>query len=358
MNKKIELENFFLAQTGLKQLSIAGRANVLLYSIFKTLPAGSKILFPAIMCTSPIIVAKLANMQAILADVDPTNGLLTEESVQEALKKHPDLKAILSVNLYGQRPDNENIYALCQDNKIILIEDAALGWNFNSLGKNVDIAVLSFGSKKPVDCNGGGAALTNNQELHNSVEEIIKNIQFTSNEKIQTLSGLYTRLYYLLQEWEESVPTSQINFAHFQDALSELYLKDDSTVNLGNILSSLENYQENVESRFYWAKKYEDYFQNTTLFKNFMHLEKGLGIWRYSVMYTGKNRNKFLKYIRENKLDVSSWYPSLEKLGFGTEDSKLINAQLFSDRVINFWVSDINEEIFSNTIKIIDSFRE
>lgn len=358
MNDENALKEFFTDNYSLAYHTLGGRANVLLYSIFKTLPQGSKIIFPAIMCPSPLIVARMAGMQAILGDVNQANGLMTEETLRESLKKHPETRAVLSVNLFGQRPRNNEFYPLCQKHNILLIEDAAQGWSPRNLGKDVDIAVLSFGSKKTVDCNGGGIVLTNDLSLHDSLCREINKIIYTSNDKIKTLSALYSRFYYLLQDWENTTPNAQKNFIQFQESLSELYLKDESDININCILNSLKDFSHNLESRYYWAKKYEAYFAVHDKFTTFMQLHPKEGPWRYSVLYKGTSREHFLNYMREKEIDISSWYPSLEKLGFGEAQEQFPRSKYFSERVLNFWVSDINEEIFKRTIEVINSFKE
>lgn len=358
MNSNKTLSDFFSDNYNLSHLSLGGRANILLYSIFKTLPMGSTVLFPAIMCPSPIIVAKLAGMKAVLGDVDQENGLMTKNTLIESLKRYPKINAVLSVNLFGQRPKNDEIHPLCQKQNILLIEDAAQGWSPRNLGKDVDVAILSFGSKKTIDCNGGGIALTNNLSLHNSLQEKKAEIKYTDNEKIKTLSALYLRLYYLLQDWENTTPNAQKNFVHFQESLSELYLKDESHVNINCIIDSLKGFSSNIESRYEWAKKYETYFADRDNFDTFMQLHPKEGPWRYSVLYKGNNRDIFLNYMREKNIDISSWYPSLEKLGFGETDVQLPKSKYFGERVVNFWVSDIDENIFKKTIEAINSFKE
>ncbi len=342
----------------LTQSMIAGRANILLYSIFKTLPLGSKIIFPAVMCPSPLFMALYAGMKPVLVDIDSTNGLIDIEKVKKTIVSDPLIKAVLSVNLYGQRPLNEILFPTCQEKSILLIEDAAQWWSPRSLGKNVDICVTSFGGKKIIDCGGGGIALTNDPLLKTLVEAELEKIIFSPIEKIRTLSQHYQSFYYLLQSCEKSMPGFQKKFAQFAYDFKDLYFPDNYCLKLEHILKGLQEYTANLKQRAYWASKYDEYFKTTELFESTKNPNKVEGPWRYSVLYRGKNREHFVEYLRTHKIDVSCWYPSLEMLGFNFSSSDLKNGERFGRDVINFWVEDMTEKKFENIIDTIRKFKE
>ncbi len=75
-----------------------------------------------------------------------------------------DIKAVISVDLYGQCADYERIEAACREYEVPLIEDAAeaIGATYRgrpagSFGK---IATLSFNGNKIITTSGGGALVT------------------------------------------------------------------------------------------------------------------------------------------------------------------------------------------------------
>jgi dTDP-4-amino-4,6-dideoxygalactose transaminase len=353
-----EIQHFFSERFHLNNCVIAGRANVILYSIFKTLPQGAKVVFPAIMCPSPLFVALSCGVIPILCDVDVKTGLISEASLNKCLKHNGAVSAVLSVNLYGQRPNNQQIYGLCKKQNILLIEDACQGWSPNTIGKDVDVVVMSFGSKKPFDSNGGGLGITNDRGLFDKICANIQRIVFTNNDKIKSIGYLYHQMYYMLQNWEKVTKGAQKNFVSFHESLEELYFKDMKGVDPELILASLLNFKENLHFRFVFAKKYEEFFADSSIFECFMKLETGVGPWRYGVLFKGQNRDFFMSTLREKNIDVSSWYPSLDKLGFDNGGLSLENAHQFGEQILNFWVSDISKETFSESLDLIKKFKE
>ena len=353
-----DIQNFFSERFNLNNCVIAGRANVILYSIFKTLPRGAKVVFPAVMCPSPLFVALSCGVIPVLCDVDAKTGLISQTSLIKCLEHNGVVSAVLSVNLYGQRPDNRGIYGVCKKRNILLIEDACQGWSPDEIGKDVDVVVMSFGSKKPFDSNGGGLGVTNNRVLFDKICDNIQRMVFTDNDKIGSLSSLYNQMYYMLQDWEHVTKGAQKNFANYYELLKELYLKDMKGVDPKLILTTLLNFRENFYSRFVVAKHYEKFFADSVLFECFMKLESEVGPWRYGVLFKGRNRYRFMSTLREKNIDISSWYPSLDKLGFDTGGLCLKNANQFGEQILNFWVSDINQEKFSESLDLIKKFKE
>lgn len=353
-----ELKTYLQLEFGQKYSVLAGRANVLLFSIFKSFPVGSKIIFPAMMCPSPLIVAKHAGMQPVLCDVSLHDGLLDAELVMKMVSEDASIKAVLSVNLYGQRPLNEKMHTFLRSKNVLLIEDTAQGWNPDQIGRDVDVTVFSFGSKKTVDCGAGGLLLTNDQKLIDGVKREMSLISYTNKDRMKELSGLYSKLYYLLQEWEEKDPGAQKQFIHFQDLLKDLYFPDPNVFDEALIFEGIKSYKKNFKDRYSWAKRYEETLKGNPLFSLFMKLEPSSGPWRYSFIYNGKDHDQFVDHLRANKVDVSCWYPSLDKLGFNTHGRILKNSLEFGIKVINLWVSEMSEEKFAATINAIENFKE
>jgi dTDP-4-amino-4,6-dideoxygalactose transaminase len=352
------LESYFKKEFNQNFTVVAGRANIVLYSFYKTLPPNSKIVFPAVMCPSPLLVAKYAGMIPVLCDVDAKTGLICAETLKKCLDIHPEVKAVLSVNLFGQRPNNKELSKLCKPKNITLIEDGAQGWSPFTLGQDVNLTVLSFGSKKPLDSNGGGIGITNDKELIDRMYKIGQEIQYTSEEKINSISALYGQMYYMLQSWEKVTPGAQKAFVQFTQPLKELYFKSMEGVSILAILRELENHRSNFAKRHELAQKYHLFFSKQPLFTNFMTFDSEIGPWRYGVLYNGKNRDKLLTNLREHKVDVSSWYPSLENLGFERAGVDLTNSKNFGDSIINLWVSDITDESFDKCLNVIEKFKE
>jgi len=79
------------------------------------------------------------------------------------------IKAVVPVHVFGHPVDMEHLVDVCHEFRIALIEDAAesIGSYYKNrhTGHWGDIAALSFNGNKTITTGGGGAILTNNDEI-------------------------------------------------------------------------------------------------------------------------------------------------------------------------------------------------
>lgn len=105
----------------------------------------------------------------VLIDIDPLTGLLDPAGIERAIT--PKTKALVFVTLHGRVEHLEQLQAICKENQLHFIIDAAqshLGtFNGKSLSAYCDAATLSFYPGKNLGALGeGGAILTNSQEIN------------------------------------------------------------------------------------------------------------------------------------------------------------------------------------------------
>ncbi|MFT7158410.1 MAG: dTDP-4-amino-4,6-dideoxygalactose transaminase, partial [Parvicella sp.] len=99
-------------------------------------------------------------------NIDPE---LLEEVILDRIAKGKKPKAVIMVHLYGMPAQIERIENICKKYEVALIEDAAeaLGSTINErkAGSFGDLSILSFNGNKIITTSGGGALLSNNEEL-------------------------------------------------------------------------------------------------------------------------------------------------------------------------------------------------
>jgi UDP-4-amino-4,6-dideoxy-N-acetyl-beta-L-altrosamine transaminase len=113
-------------------------------------------------------------------DIEPFSRNISLPALQqkfvEALEKNALPKALILVHFAGLSCDMQAIHRLCNQHKVILIEDAAhaLGGSYqsNKIGscQYSDMAVLSFHPVKSITTAEGGAVLTNNPDYHHKLQ--------------------------------------------------------------------------------------------------------------------------------------------------------------------------------------------
>jgi dTDP-4-amino-4,6-dideoxygalactose transaminase len=345
MSNKQYISTLFKQQCGTENIIFAGRANTLLYAFFKTLPKNSTVIFPAIMCPSPLFVASYAGINCYLCDIDKETGLLDLSAVERSIQQSNNkVSAVLSVNLYGIRPNNKKLHRFCQDNDIFLIEDAAQGWDFNSLHKDVDLSVLSFGAKKNIDIGGGGVLLAKNDALYARISHEYEQIETTEQDTIKTLSAYYAQLYYLLQDMEKNLAGSQKVFHHFADIFKPLYFPNKNNIDIDELKLQLSTLDEKLATRNYWVKEYKQLFNQFPQLTPIISNDFQGSCWRYSVLFDSQQRDTLAEYLRRQEIDVSCWYTSLAKLGFNNAYLTSNHNEEFGDSIMNFWIDDMSHE--------------
>ena len=107
------------------------------------------------------------NAKPIFVDSDESwniSPILLKQAIQEAPKKP---KALIVTHLYGQVCKLDEISAICKEEGIYLIEDAAesLGASYHGQqsGTFGDMAVYSFNGNKILTTSGGGMLVSHNE---------------------------------------------------------------------------------------------------------------------------------------------------------------------------------------------------
>lgn len=109
-----------------------------------------------------------------------------------------NLKALITVDLFGLPADYIELEKIAKDNNLLLLEDGAQGFGGNINGRQScsfgDAATTSFFPAKPLGCYGdGGAIFTNDDELANYLISI--RVHGKGNEKYDNVRlGLNSRL--------------------------------------------------------------------------------------------------------------------------------------------------------------------
>lgn len=108
------------------------------------------------------------NANPLFVDSDESwniSPVLLKEAIKKAPKKP---KALIVTHLYGQVCKIDEIMAICKEEGIFLIEDAAesLGASYHSKqsGTFGDMGVYSFNGNKILTTSGGGMLVSNNEE--------------------------------------------------------------------------------------------------------------------------------------------------------------------------------------------------
>lgn len=113
----------------------------------------------------------------IFCDIDPDTFNISPAKIEETLKMHSGIKALLITHLFGAPCDMEKILRITKKYNIFLIEDCCQAHGAKYKGKLVgsfgDIAVFSFYGTKNMTTGEGGMLATDNAKLKDRCLSII-----------------------------------------------------------------------------------------------------------------------------------------------------------------------------------------
>jgi UDP-2-acetamido-2-deoxy-ribo-hexuluronate aminotransferase len=192
-----ELEDRLASYTGAKHcITVASGTEALLISLMAIgiKPGDEVITTPfSFIATAEVIV--LLGAKPVFVDIEPDTCNINA-SLMEA-KITDKTKAIIPVSLYGQPADMDEINAIAEKHKLIVIEDAAQSFGATYKGKKScnlsKIGCTSFFPSKPLGCYGdGGAIFTSDDELAQAMREI--RVHGQSKRYVHTRVGVGGRM--------------------------------------------------------------------------------------------------------------------------------------------------------------------
>ena len=117
----------------------------------------------------------LLGAKPVLVDIDSNHYNMIPQQINQKMTEHT--KAILTVDLFGQPADYENIQKIADQYDLPIVADCAQSFGATYQGKPIGnfglISCTSFFPAKPLGCYGdGGACFTNDSKLNETLRTI------------------------------------------------------------------------------------------------------------------------------------------------------------------------------------------
>ncbi len=172
------------AEDKLKQLSgrkyaclVRTGSNAITIAIQSHLDKGAEIIVPNYSCPATLSSVVVAGCIPRFVDINEF-GSIDVSQIESHIK--PNTKAVLATGLYGDVHDHDAIKKICDQHRLVYINDAAQsqfalykGTNSLSLG---DVVCLSFAENKPLPTLGTfGAVLTDSKTHYEKIRTLRKN---------------------------------------------------------------------------------------------------------------------------------------------------------------------------------------
>ena len=349
---------------GRRHCVLVGRGATALWMAYSMSdPAKRGVVLPALICLSPLFTVGYAGRLPLVADVAEDTATIDVASVERLRAGEPDIGAVVAVHLYGNAANVRALGDLCARNGVLLIEDAAqaLGGCYADgapFGSRGDISVLSFGHTKILDVGGGGAFLTDSDELASHAREMALELP-GKPDGLAGLQEIYRRMYYAVDDLAKVNPRATQMLAQFPDLFREMYLyraDDAMAADIVGALGALDGeLAHRKELADLCAQSLVDVPGITCLTTG------GSGVtWRFSFRVASAMRQDLLERVRSEGYDISSWYPSIagwvDGLG-GRNDGGCPVAAGVSAEVVNIWVNgDYSLERAAGLLAVIRNF--
>lgn len=302
-----------------------------------------KIAIPNNVCMNVILPIYFSENQPFFIDIEKDTLGLDITKLQGK-----EIDSVIAVHGYGNICNIKTIQEYCQEKGVFLIEDVAVaqGLNFEDklLGSFGDVSILSFGSGKNIDIEHGGAILTDDEEIFQSIKEYLATLPDFSIEKEKALDDIskqHTKLYNI--DYGKSLNKHHQEFKRLcLDNKDNFLFKFDNSF-FDKLNSSLDNLDKFISIRQKNAEYLKNRFENVQGIK-VLEPKYDSSYWRFNI-FVENYRDELFKYLLSKKYKVSSWYHSIDllfekRMGLDTTISDWV-----SENIINIWV---NEEIDQN----------
>jgi len=191
--ESVALEKELAQVAGVKRavLTNSGSSALLVAITALHLPKGTKVIIPA--CNFPTAFNSLIqnNLLPVVVDIDLKTLNLDLEEVKKAIKKHPDIEAVLAVDIAGNPVDLIKLREIVGKRIIILDDCDGFGTLLNGrmIEQYADVSCVSFHAAHIITMGEGGAVLTNNEMLADRATKIREWGRESGSDKIYHYEG-------------------------------------------------------------------------------------------------------------------------------------------------------------------------
>lgn len=159
---------------------------------------GDKVIVPDFTFVATASIPRILGAELIVADIDRETFNVNPETVEQLVRKHKDVKAVIIVDVAGLPADLDTFAELSRQSGFVLIEDAAeaLGaeYKHKKLGSFNHTTILSFQIAKQLTTIEGGCITTTNKEIAKKCRQI-RNYGRNENQRyVHQLIGLNLRI--------------------------------------------------------------------------------------------------------------------------------------------------------------------
>jgi dTDP-4-amino-4,6-dideoxygalactose transaminase len=146
----------------------SGTAALHLALVVLGIGAGDEVACSSLTFSASATAIHYTGATPVFVDADAPTWTMDAELLDQALAERPQLRAVISVDLYGQCCDYDALTGICARRGVTLVQDAAesLGawYGDAAAGGQGDLTAFSFNGNKVITTSGGGMLVSRNAD--------------------------------------------------------------------------------------------------------------------------------------------------------------------------------------------------
>lgn len=300
-----------------------------------------EIIVPSFTFIATANSVRMIGAKPIFADIEESCLGLNPEDVQEKITSKT--KAIIPVHYAGSPCKIEELREIADDNKLVLIEDAAESFGAKIGDKKVgtfgDSAMLSFCQNKIITTGEGGAIITNSEELYSKLKKLRSHGRTDSVDYFTSANGFsYDILGY------------NFRMANILAALG---------------VAQMKKVEKLIALRREKAKIYFNKLEDFNWIKPFIPPENYHSVFQILTIFVMNNyRDDLIDYMKENGISSKIYFEPVHKENYYKqfpeyEDVKLDKTETISRKVLSLpFHPNISLDDINKVVSVIKSFEE
>jgi len=317
--------------------------------------SAARVVVPGTICSAAVCPIIYSGNEPVFCDVELSDLNVGVARVREALLGGAECAII--PHAYGHAARIGEIASACAEHGAMLVEDAA-----SALGATPDgrlagswgsFSVFSFGYAKVVDAGIGGALLTDERGLFRAARrELARLPERTAEHSIRSAS-----LGHILRGWlnaRRAEPRLDAMMQPVWSHYSDVHLLRLGTDDHSRIADRLPSLPAALEARSRNADLYDRLLGagDVDLFRP--QPRPGSVCWRYTLLLPPLLRDTVVDSMRGAGVDVSTLYPSAQRLFGDMTSPELPNCREVENRAINLWASpDLTDQDIARNVTVL-----
>lgn len=315
--------------------------------------AGDEVILQAFTCVAVPEAIMSIGAKPVFVDVEP--GGINMDADDLARKIGDATRAVVVQHSFGLPADLARLTSVVQEHDLPLVEDCAHTIGSRVDGQTVgtfgDAAFYSYEAAKPVFAGIGGSAISNSEELTQTLQAAYHNYVYPpASAQLETAALVLAHriayrpsTYWTVRSLFRALSRAGVirgNYNKFQSRPAEDFDRRMGQVQLRRLRHELQNLDEETAHRRVVAAEYREKIQSDSV--THFAIEQGVEpvFSRYPMFAT--NKNELVKDARAAKVEIAVFYDSAvhplegdESRIVGYEPGSCPNAELAADRIVS-----------------------